>query len=101
MPIVPDYPDDGPMSKAVDVRITGLVQGVSFRYHTQRQARGLGVSGWVRNERDGSVAGHFEGPDAAVDELVAWCRHGPADAEVEDVEVSRVEPTGATGFSAG
>jgi acylphosphatase len=89
------------MSKAVEVRITGLVQGVSFRFHTQQQARGLGVSGWVRNERDGSVTGHFEGPDAAVDQLVAWCRRGPAHAEVERLEVTPAEPTGASGFSAG
>ena len=86
------------MSKAVDVRITGLVQGVSFRYYTQQQARGLGVVGWVGNEADGSVAGHFEGPDAAVDSLVAWCRRGPAHAEVERVDVAEVESTGASEF---
>jgi acylphosphatase len=89
------------VSKAVDVRITGLVQGVSFRYYTREQARGLGVTGWVRNERDGAVAGHFEGPEGAVDALVDWCRHGPAYAEVEDVEVSPAQSTGARDFVAG
>lgn len=88
------------MSKAVDVRITGLVQGVSFRAYTQAEARRLGVTGWVRNEPDGSVAGHFEGPDDAVDALVDWCRHGPAHAEVRDVEAREVEPTGAEDFGA-
>jgi acylphosphatase len=85
--------------KAVDVRVTGRVQGVSFRAYTREQARGLGVSGWVRNEPDGSVAGHFEGPAHAVDALVAWCRHGPGYAAVDDVEVSDVEPTGDSGFT--
>jgi acylphosphatase len=87
------------MSKAVDVRITGMVQGVSFRAYTRRQADGLGVTGWVRNEPDGAVAGHFEGPERAVDALVAWCRHGPAYAEVDDVAVTEAEFSGATDFS--
>jgi acylphosphatase len=90
--------DHGAMGKAVDVRITGMVQGVSFRAYTRQQAHGLGVAGWVRNEPDGSVAGHFEGPERAVDALVAWCRHGPAYAEVDEVAVSDAELTGATDF---
>ena len=87
------------MSKAVDVRITGRVQGVSFRAYARDQARGLGVAGWVRNEPDGAVAAHFEGADHAVDAMVAWCRHGPAYAEVEQVAVSEAEYSGATDFS--
>jgi acylphosphatase len=87
------------MSKAVDVHIRGMVQGVSFRAYTRQQARGLGVTGWVRNEPDGSVAGHFEGPERAVDALVEWCRQGPAYADVQDVAVSDAEPSGATGFA--
>jgi acylphosphatase len=86
------------MGKAVDVRISGLVQGVSFRAYTQQQARGLGVRGWVRNEPDGSVTGHFEGPADAVDALVAWCRGGPAYAEVDGVEVAPTAETGARTF---
>lgn len=89
------------MSKAVDVRITGFVQGVSFRYYARAEATSLGVTGWVRNERDGSVVGHFEGPDDAVDELVAWCRQGPAYAGVEGVEVAAAEVTGAASFVIG
>ena len=89
------------MTKAVDVRITGSVQGVSFRAYTQARARDLGVTGWVRNEPDGAVAGHFEGPDRAVDALVDWCRHGPAYAEVEGVTVTATDPTGASSFVVG
>ena len=87
------------MDKAVDVSITGMVQGVSFRAYAREQARGLGVAGWVRNEPDGSVAGHFEGPDRAVDALVEWCRHGPGYADVDHVEVTDAEPTGAADFA--
>ena len=86
------------MTKAVDVRITGRVQGVSFRFWTQQQARERGVSGWVRNEPDGSVSGHFEGPADAVDGLVAWCGHGPPGARVDTVDVVEVPPAGAGGF---
>jgi acylphosphatase len=87
------------MTKAVDVRISGMVQGVSFRAYTQQQAHGLGVAGWVRNEPDGSVSGHFEGPERAVDALVAWCQDGPRLAQVDRVAVSEAEVTGATDFS--
>ena len=83
---------------AVEVRITGHVQGVFFRARTLEQADRLGVSGWVSNAPDGSVAGHFEGPDQAVAALVAWCRQGPPRAFVDDVEVTEVRDTGATGF---
>jgi acylphosphatase len=86
------------MSRAVDVRVTGLVQGVSFRALAREQARRLGVTGWLRNQPDGSVAGHFEGADDAVERLVAWCGHGPAHATVDRVEVSDVSRTGATAF---
>ena len=89
------------MGKAVDVRITGMVQGVSFRAYARQQAHGLGVTGWVRNEPDGSVAAHLEGTSDAVDALVAWCRHGPAYAEVDSVEVSDADVTGASGFAVG
>ena len=73
--------------KAVQARVTGRVQGVSFRWYTQERARGLGVTGWVRNEPDGSVLLHAEGEDDAVDALVAWCRTGPSTAQVADVAV--------------
>jgi acylphosphatase len=87
------------MDKAVEVRVTGMVQGVSFRAYTREQARGLGVTGWDRNEPDGSVAGHFEGPDHVVDALVEWCRHGPGYADVDDVSVTEAEPSGASDFA--
>jgi acylphosphatase len=93
--------DDEEMDKAVDVRITGVVQGVSFRAYAREEARRLGVAGWMRNDRDGSVVGHFEGPDEAVDGLVAWCEHGPTYAEVERVDVTDAAATGAEAFVIG
>lgn len=86
------------MTQAVDVTVTGLVQGVFFRAEAQRQAHRLGVAGWVRNEPDGSVAAHVEGEPDAVEAMVAWCREGPPQARVDGVDVRRSEPTGATRF---
>jgi acylphosphatase len=84
--------------KAVQARVTGRVQGVSFRWYTQEQARSLGVAGWVRNEPDGSVLVHAEGEAEAVDALVAWCHDGPALARVAEVAVREAAPSGARGF---
>jgi len=84
--------------KAVQARVTGRVQGVSFRWYTQEQARSLGVTGWVRNEPDGSVLLHAEGEDDAVDALLEWCRTGPSMARVADVAVRDDAASGATSF---
>ncbi len=86
------------MRRAVEVTVRGRVQGVSFRAYAEEQARRLGVAGWVRNEPDGSVAGHFEGEPAAVDALVDWCRSGPRLARVEGVDVRESAPEGASSF---
>jgi len=84
--------------RAADLRVTGQVQGVSFRWYAAREARRLGLAGWIRNEPDGSVHAHAEGPDAAVEEFVTWCGHGPSAARVEAVTVTDVEPNLATSF---
>ena len=81
--------------------VRGAVQGVGFRYATAARARSRGVSGWVRNNADGTVEAVFEGPPDAVDTLVAWCRRGPAGARVDDVTVESEEPSGERGFRAG
>jgi acylphosphatase len=82
----------------VRVVVTGLVQGVWFRESCRREARALGVSGFVRNRADGAVEGEFEGPPAAVARLVAWCREGPSRARVDEVQVTDVAPIGQRGF---
>lgn len=86
------------MPRAVDVTVTGRVQGVFFRAETQREADRLSLTGWVRNEPDGSVAAHFEGEPDAVESMVAWCREGPSRARVDEVDVRDAEPTGARRF---
>ena len=84
--------------RAARVQISGLVQGVFFRHWTRDQAARLGVKGWVRNCYGGDVEGHFEGPEEAVDALIAACRDGPPMATVDRVVVETAEPSGAAGF---
>ena len=81
-------------SVRVSVRVTGRVQGVFYRGSKQAEAERLGLVGWVRNLADGSVQLEAQGPRAAVDALLAWCRVGPCGARVDDV-VTRVVETDA------
>jgi acylphosphatase len=68
--------------------VYGVVQGVGFRYHTQKVAQQLGVTGFVRNLADGSVEIVATGPDAQVQALLDWAHQGPASAQVNRVEVA-------------
>ncbi|HEV7614897.1 MAG TPA: DNA polymerase ligase N-terminal domain-containing protein [Solirubrobacterales bacterium] len=87
-------------AKALRATVRGEVQGVGFREAVQRQGRSLGVLGWVRNEGDGSVLVHAEGPEAAVGELVAFLREGPPPARVAEVEVEQLKkPEGHEQFA--
>jgi acylphosphatase len=67
---------------------------VWYRASTERQARALGLAGWVRNRPDGSVEALAEGPRDAVERLVAWCQEGPPAAQVTSVDVSWDEARG-------
>jgi acylphosphatase len=80
------------------VVVEGRVQGISFRVATRDRARSRGVSGWVRNRRDGKVEAVFEGQEEAVRSLVAWAERGPLGAEVESVEVEWGPAGGERGF---
>lgn len=74
--------------------IEGRVQGVWFRDSTRREAEALGVYGWVRNRRDGTVEVLAEGPEDRVRKLVAWCHQGPPSARVTRVHESPEQWTG-------
>jgi acylphosphatase len=78
--------------------ITGRVQGVGFRIWTCRQARRLGVRGWVRNRVDGSVEALLIGEADAVDAMTEACREGPRMAAVEGVSRMPAEDDGSAGF---
>jgi acylphosphatase len=80
------------------VVVRGIVQGVYFRDSLREAARRLPVAGWVRNRSDGSVEAVFEGPLAAVERLVEWCRTGPPRAQVDEIDVEWSEPEGLAGF---
>jgi DNA ligase D-like protein (predicted 3'-phosphoesterase) len=88
-----------PDSRATRVVASGAVQGVGFRQAIRDRAGRLGVLGWVRNEDDGTVAIHAEGPAAAVDSLVAFVREGPPAATVQNIELREVPVEGHEQFA--
>jgi acylphosphatase len=77
------------MAEALHLIVHGRVQGVAFRLNTEREARALGLAGWVRNLPDGSVEVWASGERVALDALRDWCNHGPRLAVVERVTESR------------
>ena len=84
---------------ALRLTIHGRVQGVFYRDWTIRNARRLGLSGWVRNEPDGTVSAQVQGEDGAVNQMVELMRQGPPAARVERIEQAQVEPETLEGFS--
>ncbi|MCT2087399.1 acylphosphatase [Microbacterium enclense] len=74
----------------VAITVRGHVQGVGFRWALRAEAERVGVTGWVRNRRDGSVEAHVSGAQGEIDEIVAWAHHGPPLARVERVEIAGV-----------
>ncbi len=76
------------------VFISGRVQGVSYRWYTQRKAQELALTGWVRNLWDGRVEAIFEGQEKQVRQVVGWCYTGAPSARVDNVEVNYEAPTG-------
>jgi len=86
------------MLVARDLRITGKVQGVFFRAWARRQADELRVSGWIRNQPDGSVEAHLEGHEGAIRQLVERMREGPPGAEVDELTANEAAPEGLSGF---
>jgi acylphosphatase len=82
----------------VRIRVTGKVQGVSFRDTARTEALNLGIHGFARNEPDGSVYIEAEGNDEVIRQFLAWCYQGSRDAVVENVEHSTHDLVGPAGF---
>lgn len=86
------------MRSAMDLTVSGRVQGVSFRAYAEREAARLGLAGWVRNEPDGTVAIHVEGDEEALERFVRWAQDGPRLARVDRVDARPADDTGTTEF---
>ena len=84
----------GRMNRRAHLVVSGRVQGVWFRASTKEQAERLGLTGWVRNRRNGDVEILAEGNEEALAEFLAWCRRGPRGAEVAKVDVSYEDDNG-------
>jgi acylphosphatase len=84
--------------RAVRVFIEGSVQGVGYRYWTERVATELGLTGWVRNRRDGAVEALFCGPAQDVAQMLERCRDGPRSARVTAVKIVEEGSMAPDGF---
>ncbi len=90
--------DDAESARArVHAVVHGRVQGVGFRFFAQREASSRGISGWVRNRRDGAVEVLAEGPREVLEGYLDALRRGPSGARVDRVEAAWTEPKGTGG----
>lgn len=82
------------MIARVHLIITGRVQGVWFRANTQKKAKALDLTGWVKNLPDGQVEAVFEGEQEKIGQIIEWCKKGPSFARVDDVQIQWETPRG-------
>ncbi len=88
-----------PERACIHILVDGVVQGVGFRFFTERMAGRYGLSGWVRNLSDGRVEVEVEGEEGVLNAFLGDVRRGPLHAHVTNVQVSRRPATGQyTGF---
>jgi len=85
-------------TEAVILHVYGRVQGVGFRYYTQKKAMELRISGYVKNRPDGSVYIEAEGKPENIEALIRWCEMGPSWARVSKVEKQRIPLRNHEGF---
>jgi acylphosphatase len=82
------------MNKRIEAIVHGRVQGVAFRYYTDKQARLLGLCGWVANRPDGTVRVVAEGPEPNLRKFAEWLHQGPPAARVDFVDLNWLDATG-------
>jgi acylphosphatase len=87
------------MLQTFSIIVTGKVQGVYYRQSAKEKALELGLTGFVKNQPDGSVFIQASGTAGQLNQLVAWCRQGPARAQVISVQVEHIEPRAFIGFT--
>ena len=75
------------MKKSVALKISGRVQNVGFRYHTQKTAQKSNITGFVKNQPDGSVYLEATGEEAYLDQFILWCHLGPSWARIDEVKI--------------
>ena len=80
--------------KAKQIFVSGIVQGVFFRYYTKKTAELLGIKGYVKNRSDGRVEIIAIGDNEKINELTKWCKHGPEKAVVEEIIAENIEIDG-------
>lgn len=80
--------------KRLRIRVSGDVQGVFYRHFASDEAKKLGVTGWIRNDPDGTVFMVVEGESAVIDKFLAWSKEGSPMANVEDIDVVEEEYIG-------
>ena len=86
-PLMSSPPED---TLTVNMKITGKVQGVGFRYFVLRQAQELGINGWVSNKSNGNVEAFAQGEKADLEQFIAKVKEGPSFSRVEDVSLNWV-----------
>ena len=84
--------------EAVILNVFGKVQGVGFRFYTQKKAGELQISGFVKNMADGSVYIEAEGESSRLEEFINWCEIGPPWARVSKIDKQHIPPTNYTDF---
>jgi acylphosphatase len=77
--------------KTIQIIISGRVQGVFFRASTKAVADQIGIKGFVKNAKDGTVLIEAEGDDALMEHFIDWCKFGPDDARVDDISINEIE----------
>ncbi len=78
------------MRKTVSIHVSGRVQGVGFRYYTQKKALECKVNGYVQNKSDGSVYIEATGEAIDIDAFIDWCKQGPTWARVNNSRISEL-----------